>query len=55
MEYIFPVAEIEYHIFDYLDPPTDFKSLSLVSSYYNDFVSNHKTYSALKIFLLTIH
>jgi len=52
MEYIFPIAEIEYHIIGYLDPIIDFIQLSLVSKYYHDVIINDKVYVALKKFCL---
>jgi len=53
MEYIFPVAEIEYHIIGFLDPLTDYKQLSLVNKYYYDIVVSDKIYVALKKFCIT--
>jgi len=52
MEYIFPVAEIEFHILGYLNPLIDFTQLSLVSKYYHDVVTNDKVYTTLKNFCL---
>jgi hypothetical protein len=47
-QYIFPLPEIEYMIFQYLDPIDDYKNVMLVSKYYFNLLVNNSLHVQLK-------